>query len=121
MTKVGDITINLSFDDKSKLRLRAIAKHVGALAEELDRIDNLEPCKECGSLNCSRSELFDGDELLSGCIECRDCGAKYDDELPTQLNKLKETTLSIGIANSKSAEVIADALKDFPIRLEGGE
>ncbi|TKI53530.1 hypothetical protein FC756_23165 [Lysinibacillus mangiferihumi] len=34
------ITIDLNFDDKSKLKLRAIAKHVGALADELDRIDN---------------------------------------------------------------------------------
>ena len=40
MARVGDIQINLNFDDKSKLKLRAIAKHVGALADELDRIDN---------------------------------------------------------------------------------
>ncbi|MFJ7919727.1 hypothetical protein ACIQ6U_08200 [Lysinibacillus fusiformis] len=33
------ITIGLEFDDKSKLKLRAIAKHIGALADELDRID----------------------------------------------------------------------------------
>lgn len=39
MPSVGDIQINLNFDDKSKLKLRAIAKHVGALADELDMID----------------------------------------------------------------------------------
>lgn len=33
------ITVGLEFDDKSKLKLRAIAKHVGALADELDAID----------------------------------------------------------------------------------
>ena len=36
------ITIDLNFDDKSKLKLRAIAKHVGALADELDAIDNAD-------------------------------------------------------------------------------
>lgn len=39
MPSVGDIQINLNFDDKSKLKLRAIAKYVGALADELDAID----------------------------------------------------------------------------------
>lgn len=73
------ITIDLNFDDKSKLKLRAIAKHVGALADELDAIDN------------------------------------------TDIEKLKETTLSIGNVSSKTAVVIADALKDLPSRLEGSE
>lgn len=36
------ITIDLNFDDKSKIKLRAIAKHVGALADELDAIDNAD-------------------------------------------------------------------------------
>lgn len=36
------LTIGLEFDDKSKLKLRAIAKHVGALADELDKIDNAD-------------------------------------------------------------------------------
>lgn len=39
MAKTKGITIRLEFDDKSKLKLRAIAKHVGALADELDAID----------------------------------------------------------------------------------
>ncbi|SCY77842.1 hypothetical protein [Lysinibacillus fusiformis] len=38
MPKTKGITIGLEFDDKSKLKLRAIAKHVGALADELDAI-----------------------------------------------------------------------------------
>lgn len=32
----------MNFDDKSKLKLRAIVKHVGALADELDKIDNAD-------------------------------------------------------------------------------
>ncbi len=39
MAKTKGITIGLEFDEKSKLKLRAIAKHVGALADELDKID----------------------------------------------------------------------------------
>ncbi|WP_186321053.1 hypothetical protein [Lysinibacillus fusiformis] len=36
--------IGLEFDDKSKLKLRAIAKHTGALADELDDIDKDIDC-----------------------------------------------------------------------------
>jgi len=56
------ITIDLNFDDKSKLKLRAIAKHVGALADELDAIDNadIEKQKEftvsIGTLNNKNAE-----------------------------------------------------------------
>ncbi|MGE7129569.1 hypothetical protein [Lysinibacillus xylanilyticus] len=48
MAKVRGITIELGFDDKSKLKLRAIAKHVEALADELDNIDNDIKCPNCG-------------------------------------------------------------------------
>lgn len=39
MAEIKGITIELGLGDKSKLKLRAIAKHVGALADELDAID----------------------------------------------------------------------------------
>lgn len=39
MGSVRGITIGLEFDDKSKLKLRAIVKHAEALADELDAID----------------------------------------------------------------------------------
>jgi len=42
MAKTKGITIGLEFDDKSKLKLRAIAKHVSALADDLDAIDNAD-------------------------------------------------------------------------------
>ncbi|SCX38464.1 hypothetical protein [Lysinibacillus fusiformis] len=42
MAKTKGITIELGFDDKSKMKLRAIAKHVGALADDLDAIDNAD-------------------------------------------------------------------------------
>lgn len=49
MPNVGVIQINLNFDDKSKLKLEAIANHMGALADELDDIDamNAEDVAEC--------------------------------------------------------------------------
>lgn len=41
-SKIKGITIELGVTDKSVLKLRAIAKHTEALADELDRIDMLE-------------------------------------------------------------------------------
>lgn len=86
MGNIRGITIELGFDNKSRRKLKAIAKHVGALADELEAIDNnMKPCKECGSYNYSVGEVFvDDKELFSHYIECHDCGAKYHDELPTQ-------------------------------------
>ncbi len=46
MGSVRGITIELGFDDKSKLKLRAIAKHVGALADDLDAIDAMNDDEE---------------------------------------------------------------------------
>lgn len=101
---------------KLQLKLRAIAKHVGALADELDAIDNLKECEACGSYKTVTESLIDDDtnNIISAIVKCDDCG----NELP---NQLKETTLSIGNASSETGEVIADALKDLPKRLEGSE
>lgn len=44
MANVKGITIGLEFDDKSKLKLRAIAKYTEALADELDNIDKDIEC-----------------------------------------------------------------------------
>jgi len=110
------ITIGLEFDDKSKLKLRAIAKHAGALADELDRIDNLKECEACGSYKTVTESLIDNDtnNVISAIVKCDDCGNELS-------NRIKETTLSIGNASSKTGEVIADALKDLSARLKGSE
>lgn len=42
MAKVEGITIDVGIDDKTKLRLRAIAKHTEALADELDSINAMD-------------------------------------------------------------------------------
>lgn len=87
MARVGDIQISLNFDDKSKLKLRAIAKHVGALADELDKIDNLEECPKCGEL-MNTSKLLLDNELKSINSKC-ECGyvmgCDFGNELPTKL------------------------------------
>ena len=81
------ITIDLNFDDKSKLKLRAIAKHVGALADELDKIDSFDECPKCSKL-MSTSKLYSSDELKSVNSKC-ECGyimgCDFGNELPTQL------------------------------------
>ncbi|WKT75591.1 hypothetical protein [Lysinibacillus fusiformis] len=83
MANTKGITIGLEFDEKSKLKLRAIAKHVGALADELDRIDKLKECEACGSYNATTTTLTDGNtcEVISVNVKCEDCG----NELPTRL------------------------------------
>lgn len=84
MAKVGDITVNLNLDEKNKLRLRAIAKHVGALADELDGIDEGIGCDNCESYYVYKI----GPEHLT----CGNCGSQFHisnamfyDESPTRL------------------------------------
>lgn len=63
MAKRKGITIGLEFDEKSKLKLRAIAKHVGALADELDAIDNSFTINEQRKQH-GLNPIQDGDNLL---------------------------------------------------------
>ena len=49
MGNVRGITIELGFDDKTQRKLKAIAKRAGALADELEEIDNAIECPHCGS------------------------------------------------------------------------
>lgn len=87
MADIKGITIELGLDDKSKLKLRAIAKHAGALADELDRIDKYELCPKCGSF-MNTSEMFLDNELKSKTSEC-ECGfvmgCDFGSELPTHI------------------------------------
>jgi len=84
MANVSGITIGLEFDSKSKLKLRAIAKHFGALADELDGIDEGIGCDNCESYYVYKT----GPEHLT----CGNCGSQFHitnamfyDELPTRL------------------------------------
>ncbi|MED3803999.1 hypothetical protein P4562_18920 [Lysinibacillus xylanilyticus] len=85
MAKVEGITIGLEFDSKSKLKLRAIAKHAGALADELDAIDNTWMC-DCGSLDYSDHTYPSGSLVTRVCDKCKESYIiPNDNELPTQL------------------------------------
>lgn len=82
-----DLTIDLGFDDKTILKLRAIAKHAGALADELDAIDNGWVC-ECGSTDYQDTILCsaDTDEVVMHerlCNVCRKVISMHED-LPTR-------------------------------------
>lgn len=88
MTERKPLTITVDVGtEKIQLKLRAIATHCEALADELDVIDKLEPCRGCGSFNYSTCKVQHSDgELFSCYIECHGCGVKYHDEdLPTRL------------------------------------
>lgn len=88
MASVKGITIDLGLSDKSVKKLRAIAKHVGALADELDEIDNSWQC-ECGSIDYQDSILCETetDKVVEHIRECKECHKKISmlDELPTRL------------------------------------
>ena len=82
------ITVLVDMDtDKMQLKLRAIAKHVGALADELDKIDSFDECPKCSKL-MSTSKLYSSYELKSVNSKC-ECGyimgCDFGNELPTQL------------------------------------
>lgn len=79
------IHIGVEMDtDKLQLKLRAIAKHAEALADELECIDNDWRCDDCGSYNFST--LFSDD--LAAYQACSECGKKVEsDELPTKVSE----------------------------------
>lgn len=89
MKKAKGITVNVEMNtDKLQMKLRAIAKHTEALANELADIDNRWQCKNCGSTDYFEdifTEMFSGDKLYTKrtCLECCE-EYVYDDELPTQ-------------------------------------
>ena len=82
--EVKNILASMGIDLDTKrfeLKLRAIAKHTEALADELDVIDNAWQC-DCG---CEEKEeiQIDNETLFVACFKC---GKPIeDDELPTRL------------------------------------
>lgn len=81
------ISVDMS-TDKLQLKLRAIAKHAEALANELEAIDTAWQC-DCGATEYAESKLFDDDKrMVEGVRRCMGCGESYailsDDDLPTR-------------------------------------
>lgn len=80
MANVKGITVELGMNtDKVQQKLRAIAKHVGALADELDAIDNAWSCSNCGH---GTKVTYYQDNTIE-CSQCESCGKLSGDELPT--------------------------------------
>ena len=76
-SKAQSLSVSVDMDtNKMQLKLRAIAKHAEALADELDAIDNAWLC-ECGS-DYYREEVTKADGQVYQ-IErtCYQCGAVY--------------------------------------------
>lgn len=65
------IQVNLLFDDNQILKLRAIAKHTEALANELDAIDAAK-CSDCGGL-LDISELYSDGVIVDTSAYCGNC------------------------------------------------
>lgn len=89
--KLKDLLVNIEFDEKTKLKLRAIAKHAEALADELDAIDHGWKCS-CGSTEYQDTIMGDAgtDEVVLHQRKCNDCHTKFsmiDDELSTKGNE----------------------------------
>ena len=71
MTK-GKVSIDVDMHtDKLQLKLRAIAKHTAALADELDEIDK-SICPECGDLMDTTNFYADGEPYQTTSI-CSNC------------------------------------------------
>lgn len=82
--EIKGITVSVDMDtDKMQLKLRAFAKHVGALADELDAIDNAWQC-ECGSLDYSDHAYPSGSLVTRVCDKCKESHI-IDKELPTRM------------------------------------
>lgn len=79
-SSTGNLSIDVAMNtDRMQLKLRAIAKHAEALADELDAIDNAWQC-DCGSFKCEYSKFFSGDsgeEPYLSYRECLECGEQY--------------------------------------------
>lgn len=80
MGHVKGITIELGLADKTQRKLKAISKHVGALADELEEIGKAIECPYCGSTDVET--YFTNDEQLYF-RKCDQCHKTFNDELPT--------------------------------------
>ena len=85
MAEPEGITLKMEMNtDKLQMKLRAIAKHAEALANELDAIDNAWKCPNCGASDYQ--DVFANDEFeFRHCNECNHAFTGDKVELPTQL------------------------------------
>ena len=60
--------------EKFKAKLKAISTHAGALADELESIDNASTCDECGALVHNTTNVYNGDGVVERIMHCQECG-----------------------------------------------
>lgn len=63
---------------KLQLKLRAMSKHFGALADELESID-ARKCIKCGSCYLNVEEFTAGDKVESRSVRCKSCGHEVNE------------------------------------------
>jgi transposase-like protein len=82
MAEAKGITVDVLMNtDKLQRKLKAIAKHAEALANELDAIDKAIVCPNCGSADVC--QMHTNGELTHA--SCNDCEYTIYDDLPTRL------------------------------------
>lgn len=75
MTERKPLSISVDMDtNKMQLKLRAIAKHTEALADELDAIDNAWQC-DCGCTEYVVHEVLE--KIQHQLCKCVKCGEKF--------------------------------------------
>lgn len=84
MNKAKGISLSVCmYTARMQLKLRALAKHTEALADELDAIDNTWTC-DCGSFDHEDEILKDRNhKIYAHKRKCSKCGECY--VLPTRL------------------------------------
>jgi len=96
-----DVTINT---DKVQLKLRAIAKHADALADELDVIDNTWSC-DCGSTDYEDTDGFVNSNKEFTIRKCTKCNEQYS--FPTLMKK----------TNNKQVDAIYSSIQRLELYL----
>ena len=70
----GKVSIDVDMHtDTLQLKLRVIARHTAALADELDKIDKYILCPECGDL-IDKITFYTDDKPFHSSSICSNCG-----------------------------------------------
>lgn len=77
MKKLDKLTMELSMNtDKISKKARIISKHLLALANELDGVDD-SFCDDCGSSEYKKISMLKYHDRTLYNVECIECGNKY--------------------------------------------
>ena len=76
----GNVSIDVDMKtDTLQLKLRVIARHTAALADELDKIDKYIICPECGDL-MDTTNFYEDKKVFHSSSICSNCGNNFRSE-----------------------------------------